>query len=207
MSAAKRCRRSTKTARCASSARSRYYSDNHFEADGIYREFYPNGKLFVEGKFSNGRQDGEWTFYFENGQLNRKATYKDGQPDGAWDVFRADGTLVGQAQFRNGQRDGEWITYDETGRSRCAKSITSTARRTAFGRSGIPTASRGSRSASSRASATARAWNGTKRARSASKSLTSNGKLHGTATLWLTDGRKIVQKYEDGKLVSQSTSD
>src|SRR5690606_9962417 len=32
-----------------------------------------------------------------------------------------------------------------------------------------------------------------------------NDKLHGTATRWFPDGRKIVQTYEDGKLVSQSS--
>jgi hypothetical protein len=30
-------------------------------------------------------------------------------------------------------------------------------------------------------------------------------KLHGDATRWLPDGRKIVQKYEEGRLVSQSS--
>ena len=35
------------------------YSDNHFVADGFYREFYPNGEKFAEGQYKNGRQDGD----------------------------------------------------------------------------------------------------------------------------------------------------
>ena len=198
---------STKTARRASSARSPYYSDNHFEADGTYREFYPNGKLFVEGQFRNGRQDGEWTFYYRQRPVESQGDVQERQ------ARRRLGRLRGptarfppSAAFADGQRDGEWITYDDDRhRSRCAKSITSTASRMAFGRTGIPTASSGNRSASSRVSVTAPASSGTTRARSASRPLMSNGKLHGTRTLWLTDGRKIVQNYEDGKLVSQST--
>src|SRR5687767_12351428 len=34
-----------------------HFSDNHFEANGKYREFYPNGKLFVEGQYVRGRQN------------------------------------------------------------------------------------------------------------------------------------------------------
>ena len=68
-----------------------HFSDNHFEADGVYREFYPNGQLFAEGKYARGRQHGEWTYYYENGQLNRKAAYKDGKPDGPREIYRADG--------------------------------------------------------------------------------------------------------------------
>ena len=37
------------------------YSDNHFVADGFYREFYPNGQKFAEGQYKNGQQVGAWT--------------------------------------------------------------------------------------------------------------------------------------------------
>ena len=31
-----------------------------------------------------------------------------------------------------------------------------------------------------------------------------DGKLDGTATLWGADGKKIIQQYDDGKLVKES---
>ena len=31
-----------------------------------------------------------------------------------------------------------------------------------------------------------------------------DGKLDGTATLWGTDGKKIVQQYDDGKLLKET---
>ena len=30
------------------------------------------------------------------------------------------------------------------------------------------------------------------------------GKVHGTATAWAPDGRKVVQEYDNGKLVKES---
>src|SRR5262245_1561749 len=45
------------------------YSDNHLEADGYYREYYPNGQKFAEGQYKGGRQDGTWTYWFEDGTV------------------------------------------------------------------------------------------------------------------------------------------
>ena len=84
------------------------YSDNSFAANGFYREYYPNGKLFIDGQFQKGRQEGEWKYYYDNGQLNRKLTYKNGKPNGSWEVFRADGTVAAKRGFSDGLRDGEW---------------------------------------------------------------------------------------------------
>ncbi|HVT27987.1 MAG TPA: hypothetical protein VHE81_08230, partial [Lacipirellulaceae bacterium] len=55
-----------------------HYSDNSYAADGPYREFYPNDKVFIDGQFRKGRQEGEWKYYFDNGKLNRKISFKDG---------------------------------------------------------------------------------------------------------------------------------
>jgi len=97
------------------------YSDDSFAADGKYSEFYPNGKPFIQGQFSEGLQDGVWTYYFDNGQLNRKAKFADGKPNGSWDIFRADGTLASKRSFKEGKRDGDWITYDEKGKQPLAE--------------------------------------------------------------------------------------
>ena len=86
-----------------------HYSDNHFVADGFYREFYPNGEKFVEGQYKDGRQDGEWTYYHDNGKVQRTVNYTNGQPDGSWEVFNADGTVVAKRGYKDGKRDGTWI--------------------------------------------------------------------------------------------------
>lgn len=182
-----------------------HFSDNHFEADGAYREFYPNGKPFVEGQFVRGRQHGDWTFYFDNGQLNRKATYKSGKPDGPREIFRADGTLSSKRGFADGLRDGEWVTYDETGKKPLAEEHYVKGKGDGTWKFWHPNGKlrqqvelkNGERHG------TSTEWDdkGEKR----SEATYVNNKLHGTVTRWFPDGRKIVQKYEEGRLVSQSS--
>jgi len=69
------------------------------EADGLYREYYPNGQQFVDGQFKNGRQDGTWIYYYEDGKENRKVNYKNCQADGRWEMPRADGPLAAKRRF------------------------------------------------------------------------------------------------------------
>jgi antitoxin component YwqK of YwqJK toxin-antitoxin module len=182
-----------------------YYSDNHFEADGVYREFYPNEQLFVEGQFLNGRQHGEWTFYHENGEQNRKATYNNGQPDGAWDVFRSDGTLAARRSFRNGQRHGEWITYDKTGKNPLREEHYADGNPEGVWKIWFDNGKQRQQIGfkAGKLDGPSMEWDedGEKRVEVSY----SNGKLHGKRTLWLNDGRTIVQEFDDGKLASQSS--
>lgn len=97
------------------------FSDDHFESDGFYREFYPNGQKFLEGQFRQGRREGDWTYSFDNGQVNRMVSYQNGQLNGQWEVYRADGTLAAKKEFENGLRNGTWMTYDATGKQPTAE--------------------------------------------------------------------------------------
>jgi antitoxin component YwqK of YwqJK toxin-antitoxin module len=182
-----------------------YYSDNHIEAHGVYREFYPNGKPFVEGQFREGRQHGEWAFYHDNGQINRKATFNNGQPDGAWDVLRADGTLAAKRSFRNGQRHGEWTTYEESGAKPLRIEQYVDGKPDGVWKTWFPSGAQRQQIGFKQGMlhGTSIEWDekGTKRVE---VSYVDN-KVHGTRTLWLNDGRTIVQQYENGRLVSQST--
>jgi antitoxin component YwqK of YwqJK toxin-antitoxin module len=180
-----------------------YFSDNHVEANGIYREYYPNGKLFVEGEYNRGRQHGAWTYYFDNGQVNRKSIFANGQPNGAWDVFRSDGTLTAKRSFKNGVRDGEWITYDESGKRPLREEHYLNGKADGVWKVWFPNGKQkqqGSFKEGLRHGPTTE-WN-----ENGEKVIEINyaeNKLDGTASQKLADGRTIVQQYKDGKLISQ----
>jgi antitoxin component YwqK of YwqJK toxin-antitoxin module len=180
------------------------YSDNSFEADGIYREFYPNGKPFVEGHFREGLQDGEWTYWFENGQQNRKSSFNKGKLNGTWEVFRADGTLAAKRSFKDGQRDGEWINYDDSGKQKVAEEHYAAGKQDGVWKTWHPNGQLKQQAAfkQGKREGTGTEWNdkGEKRA----EVNYSDGKLNGTLTRWFDDGRKIVQEYQDGQLKSES---
>jgi antitoxin component YwqK of YwqJK toxin-antitoxin module len=182
-----------------------FFSDNHFEADGAYKEYYPNGQLFVEGTYSRGRQHGEWTFYFDNGKLNRKAIYKEGKPDGPRDVLRADGTLSSKRGFADGLRDGDWITYDASGKNPTAEEHYVKGKPDGVWKYWYPNGKQARQITlkEGKKHGVYTEWDdkGEKRL----EANFADDKQHGTTTRWFTDGRKMVQEYDNGKLVKQSS--
>jgi antitoxin component YwqK of YwqJK toxin-antitoxin module len=181
------------------------FSDNHIEADGTYKEYYPNGQLFVEGTYKRGRQDGEWKFYFDNGKLNRTAVFKDGKPDGPRDVFRADGTLSAKRGFADGLRDGDWITYDATGKNPTAEEHYAKGKPTGVWKYWHPNGKlhRQISLQDGKKHGVSTEWDDKGQKRFEGNFV--DDKPHGTATRWFPDGRKMVLQYENGKLVSQSS--
>jgi antitoxin component YwqK of YwqJK toxin-antitoxin module len=182
-----------------------YFSDNHFEADGTYKEYYPNGQLFVEGRYKRGRQDGEWIYYFDNGKVNRKATYKEGKPDGPRDIFRADGSLASKRGFADGLRDGDWITYDAKGQNPTAEEHYVKGKANGVWKYWYPNGKQSVQVTykDGKKHGTSTQWDDKGEKRFEGNFV--DDKPHGTATRWFPDGRKIVQQYENGKLVSQSS--
>jgi antitoxin component YwqK of YwqJK toxin-antitoxin module len=181
------------------------FSDNHIEADGSYKEYYPNGQLFVEGQYKRGRQHGEWTYYFDSGKLNRKATFKEGKPDGPRDVFRADGTLSAKRGFADGLRDGDWITYDATGKNPTAEEHYDKGKATGVWKYWHPNGKQ-SRQISikdGKRHGVTTEWDDKGEKRFEGNFV--EDKPHGTSTRWFPDGRKIVQEYDNGKLIKQSS--
>ena len=181
-----------------------HFSDNNFTADGKYREFHPNGKPFVEGQFTDGRQQGEWTYYFENGQVNRKVTYKDGKLDGKWDIFRADGTLSAKRSFKDGQRDGDWATYDSTGKQPLSEEHFAGGKETGVWKVWYPNGQLKQQAEfkdGKREGASAE-WDD--KGKKLVDANWKDNKPDGTITRYFADGKTVVQTYKDGRLESET---
>ncbi len=180
------------------------YSDNTFAADGKYLEYHPNGKPFIEGQFRAGRHEGLWTYYFENGQVNRKATYRNGKLDGTWDVFRADGTLAAKRGFKDGLRDGEWITYDTTGKQPLSEEHYVTGKEDGVWKSWYPNGKQKQQASFKLGQREGAGIEWNDKGEKVVEANYAKGKLDGTATRHLPDGKTIVQTYQNGKFVSET---
>jgi antitoxin component YwqK of YwqJK toxin-antitoxin module len=180
------------------------FSDDHFEADGLYREYYISGKPFVEGKYSRGRQEGEWTYWYENGTVNRKATYKDGQPDGSWEVRREDGTLLAKRGFKDGQRHGEWIVFDKTGEQPVAEEHYDNGKADGVWKVWFPNGKQKTQVSFKQGNKDGLSTEWTDKGEKRIELNFADNKYDGQATFWLPDGKKIVQQYKAGRLVSES---
>ncbi len=183
------------------------YSDNHFVADGYYREFYPNGQKFAEGQYKNGRQDGVWTYWFDNGKVNRKAGYKDGQPDGSWEVYNADGAVVAKRGFKNGQRDGLWVVYDATGKQPLREEQYADGKADGVWKVWDPSGKQRTQMTFKQGTREGPAAEWDEKGNPRAEVNYKDGKLDGTATLHGLNGETIVQQYKEGKLDSESKTE
>lgn len=181
-----------------------HYSDDSFAADGSYKEFHPNGKPFIEGQFKKGRQEGEWKYYFDNGQLNRKMTFKDGKLTGSWEVNRADGTLQAKRGFKEGLRDGDWVTYDATGKQPTSEEHYVSGQEDGVWKTWYSNGQQRQQAGFKKGKRDGASIEFDDKGKKVLEATYADGKLNGTATRYLPDGKKVVQVYEAGKLKSES---
>jgi antitoxin component YwqK of YwqJK toxin-antitoxin module len=180
-------------------------SDNRYVADGYYREYHPNGQKFIEGTYSNGRQDGVWTYWYENGTKNRQVTYENGKPSGAWESYRADGTLEAKRSFKNGKREGEWTFYDETGQQPLRVESYKNGKADGEWKMWFPSGKLNRQMTFKNGQRDGPALELREDGSKVTEGSYVDGQLDGTVTTWSTDGRKTVLKYEKGRLMSQDT--
>ena len=105
--------------------------------NGLYQEWYSDGKLKRKGKYLNNTQVGDWTVWYYNGQMKFELTSKmkvtlfnywyeggqkrseghweDGKKVGKWFSWHSNGQVESEGFYIDDQKDGLWVSYDETG--------------------------------------------------------------------------------------------
>lgn len=71
--------------------------------DYYYFKFYPNGKVYKEGKYVDDRVSGEWKFYYQNGKLKSSAVYAFGNLSGEYKSYYISGEVEQMGQYQVGQ--------------------------------------------------------------------------------------------------------
>lgn len=97
-------------------------------AEGIQREFSPEGKVIAAKVFSEGvlvgegildtagREQGPWVEYHPNGQIKSKGEYLNGRRIGEWIFYYSNGKLEQKGKYdRKGKAQGPWKWYYESG--------------------------------------------------------------------------------------------
>lgn len=86
------------------------------QRQGVWREFYADGKLKGEGSYLDDKRTGEWNFYYQNGVLEQIGKFdKQGKPVGEWNWYYDDGKLLREENYYNGMKDGLMTEYDKSG--------------------------------------------------------------------------------------------
>ncbi len=97
-------------------------------AEGIHREFSPEGKVIAAKMYADGvltgegildtagRQQGPWKEYHPNGQIKSQGEYVNGKRIGEWVFYHPNGKIEQKGKYdKKGKAQGAWKWYYETG--------------------------------------------------------------------------------------------
>jgi len=83
--------------------------------NGLFRTFYPDGKVAEAINYRDGKKDGDWIQYFDDGKLKFKGAYFADEKEGAFTGYFPDGRINLSGAYKAGHKQGNWIIYGEKG--------------------------------------------------------------------------------------------
>jgi uncharacterized protein len=96
-----------------------YFENGNVMAEGKYTDskkigywkfYYQDGTLEQEGNFnSKGKQIGEWVWYYDNGNSMRKENFEEGLSEGSYYEFDINGKTIVQGEYFDGEETGKWF--------------------------------------------------------------------------------------------------
>lgn len=77
-----------------------FYEDGKIE--GLYEEFFANGKIKSRGYFQNDVKVGEWNEFYPNGKVQRRMFFIDGDINGTAENFDGNGNITLEEYYKYG---------------------------------------------------------------------------------------------------------
>jgi hypothetical protein len=81
---------------------------NKYGQNGVYKVYYPSGRLKVLTVFANNKINGEWTWYDKEGIILVKGVYKEGVKNGYW----AYKSIKFYGRYKKGLKHRRWVRVD-----------------------------------------------------------------------------------------------
>ncbi len=86
--------------------------------NGIWKQFYPNGKLIEIRKFVNGSKEGKHIGWWENGNKKFESNFLNSEYEGAYQEWNRDSQLILSLNYKNGYEDGTQEMFYDNGKVR-----------------------------------------------------------------------------------------
>jgi len=80
----------------------------NYGQNGVYKVYYPTGRLKVFTVFANNKINGEWTWYDKKGIILVKGIYKNGVKNGYWAYKH----LKIYGRYKKGLKNRKWKRFD-----------------------------------------------------------------------------------------------
>jgi hypothetical protein len=78
---------------------------------GEYKSFYLNKNLKEQGMFSHGLKEGIWKTWFPNGRIHEIIHYNKSRQHGFYELYDEEGNLISKSNFKNGMQNGKKVDY------------------------------------------------------------------------------------------------
>ncbi|MDB4533545.1 hypothetical protein N9242_01640 [Vicingaceae bacterium] len=85
-------------------------SYTNYGQNGIYKVYYPNGRLKLKTVYANSKIYGEWTHYDPEGKILIKGKYKEGLKHGYW-IYKY---LNIYGRYKKGYKHKRWVRKDDS---------------------------------------------------------------------------------------------
>lgn len=87
---------------------------NH-SREGVWKTYYPEGRVAEEISYANNMKNGPWIQYFTNGNVKMKAQHVDDQLEGLYVVYHLKGGVEVSGTYLHGNKHGSWVYLNEQG--------------------------------------------------------------------------------------------
>ncbi len=85
------------------------------QANGRVREFYEDGKMYMEAEYKDSQRNGKCTYFFKNGSPFSDCIFKDGLKEGLETKYYEDGKVFSLNTFQKGKVQPGLIEYNKKG--------------------------------------------------------------------------------------------
>ena len=79
-------------------------------------EFYQNKQEYVSGGLKSGNKDGKWYAFYPDGSVFTETFYIDGKQHGIYNLYRENGKPLLKGHYSHDVCSGTWTWYDEDGK-------------------------------------------------------------------------------------------
>lgn len=84
--------------------------------NGMWKEWYCNGNIFLEGWYVDGKMAGLWRMWHANGNLQSEGAQMNNQEEGLWREWHENGQLAAETFYQAGVVDGWVRKWDDSGK-------------------------------------------------------------------------------------------
>jgi hypothetical protein len=85
-------------------ASGQYHRDKRI---GIWRTWYPEGRVRDSIEFEKGKPSGTYYSYFQTGRLSAIGKFKDGLEDSTWTWYHSNGKVASSEEYKKGELKGQ----------------------------------------------------------------------------------------------------